>query len=143
MKNWQDCRELGDRLAWAMQKAGVSRSDLADACEVSTVAVGKWINNTSKNMKMDNLFTAAESCLVNAKWLGTGKGNPSAGIMAIYTDVSGPDLQIARDLSMLDDKNLRSVVRELIAARQATNSISEKSKKQGNRDEREKRPRGT
>lgn len=139
--NWQDCKTLGDRLQWAMDKAKVTRANLASACGVSTVSVGKWVNNDSKNMKMENLFTAAELCLVNAKWLGTGQGTPSAGITAIYTDVSGPDLQIARDLSKLDDKNLRGVIRELIVARQT--ATADKSKKQGNRDEREKRPRSS
>lgn len=141
--NWQDCKTVGERLKWAMDKAKVTRSDLASACGVSTVSVGKWLNNDSKNLKMENLFTAADLCLVNAKWLGTGQGTPSSGITAIYADVSGPDLQIARDLTKLDDKNLRAVVRELIAARQTTNAIADKPKRQGDRDEREKRPRSS
>lgn len=125
--NWQDCNNLGERLQWAMDKAGVTRADLAAACNVSTVAVGKWINNDSKNLRMENLFTAADLCLVSAKWLGTGAGNPGSGISAIYADVSGPDLQIAKDMTKLDDKNLRNMVRDLITARIGTAATTKPS----------------
>jgi transcriptional regulator with XRE-family HTH domain len=129
--NWQDCKNLGERLQWAMERASVSRSDLATACGVSTVSVGKWINNDSKNMKMENLFMAADLCLVNAKWLAIGAGNPSTGVPTIYADVSGPDLQIARDLTKLDDRGTRVVVRELIAAK--TSAAAELPQKTGKR----------
>lgn len=117
--NWQDCKTLGERLAWAMSKAQVSRARLAELCGVSTVAVGKWLSDETKDIRLANIFMAADLCLVNVKWLAIGEGNPSTGIPSIYTDVAGADLQIARDLTRLDDQRLRTTVRELVAARAA------------------------
>lgn len=134
--NWQDCETLGERLAWAMNKAQVSRSQVADACGVSAVAVGKWIGDETKDIRMSNLFTAADLCLVNVKWLAIGAGNPASGIPSIYTDVSGSDLQIARDLTKLDDQRLRTTVRELVAARAASLDKAPATKKPKARRER-------
>lgn len=131
MKDWHVCKSLGERLEWALERASVSRAALADACGTSTVSVGKWVNDNTKNMRMANLFTVARLCMANAEWLGTGEGSPTIGIPSIYQDIAGPDLQIARELTKLDDKKLRATIKELIAAKQnmAQKEIQAKGKK--------------
>jgi len=118
--DWKDCKTLGERLDWAMHKAKVSRSTMAEFCDTSTVSVGKWLNDDVNDMRMQNLFSAARLCIVNPIWLALGEGSPMAGIPSIYADVSGPDLQLARQLTALDDKGLRALVKELIASKAAT-----------------------
>jgi transcriptional regulator with XRE-family HTH domain len=119
MKDWKDCKDLGERLAWSLERSQVSRAQLAEACGVSTAAISKWLSNDTKNLKSENLFTAAELCVVNAKWLATGRDTPFTGIPAAYTQIAGPDLQIARELSELGDKKLRDVISELIKSKQS------------------------
>jgi transcriptional regulator with XRE-family HTH domain len=62
---------LEGRLRNAMAKAGTSASDLARECDVSPVAVGKWLKGGK--MKADSLAKASRALGVRDEWLRTGK----------------------------------------------------------------------
>lgn len=117
------------RLAWALAKSKVSQSRLADHCKVSSAAVSKWMHGHTKDLKMDNIFAAAEVCAVNARWLATNKGTPLDGINAAFAGISGGDIQLAKRLSEVDDRGLRSTVSELIAAKEVTQTTSKKTRR--------------
>lgn len=62
---------LGNRIAEAMHNKGITRKQLADALNISTMAVGNLINGTTK--KPRNLLEIAEILEVDPKWLQTGE----------------------------------------------------------------------
>jgi transcriptional regulator with XRE-family HTH domain len=69
-----DMSTLQSRLEQAMKHAKVKQAELASACGISSAAVAKWFGGSAKNLKMEHLFAVADLCLVDARWLATGKG---------------------------------------------------------------------
>lgn len=80
---------LQDRLKTALSEAHISANRLAKAVGVSHVAVGQWLNGTSKNIKGATAIKVAEALDVNLDWLLTGTGpkergkNPPRPVMAV------------------------------------------------------------
>lgn len=131
MKNWKDCKTLGERLKWSMDKSGVSTAQLAETCGISRVAVGKWLSDDIKDIKLPNFFAAAQLCVVNDRWLALGDGAPDRGIPSIYTDISGPDLNIARQLTALADKNLRKTIKSMLEHTRPAATATNQKKRSG------------
>ena len=75
---------FGDRLQKALdqinrerQDAGrdeVKKAHLAKACGVAPAAVSQWVSGETKNMKLENLFAAADFLGIEPRWLATGEG---------------------------------------------------------------------
>lgn len=66
---------LGERIEKEMNKKGLKRKDLADALNISTMAVGDLINNKTKKPRY--LVEISEVLNVDVKWLQTGEGEPA------------------------------------------------------------------
>jgi transcriptional regulator with XRE-family HTH domain len=62
---------IAERLDDAMREAGVNASQLAKACGVSHVSVGKWLKGGK--LSADNLAAAARAVGVSETWLRTGR----------------------------------------------------------------------
>lgn len=65
---------LAERLALALEHAGISRADLARACGVRQPSVSDWFSGKTKNLTGLNLMNAAAALGVRQEWLGSGKG---------------------------------------------------------------------
>lgn len=70
---------LQSRIGQAMKHGEKSAADLARACKISRVAVGKWVDGTSKKIKTEHAFAVADACNVEPRWLALGKGPMERG----------------------------------------------------------------
>ncbi|EFX92602.1 putative phage repressor [Actinobacillus ureae] len=66
---------LGERIERAMESKGLKRKDLAEALNISKMAVGDLINNKTKKPRY--LVEIADVLGVDVKWLQTGEGDIS------------------------------------------------------------------
>src|SRR5512134_1071331 len=69
-------KSVRERIRLAMQRAGVTQGQVAEACGVSGPAVNQWL--TGKTKKIDPRYLADVAACTNASldWLMTGKGAP-------------------------------------------------------------------
>lgn len=68
---------VGQRIALAVQHAGIFSYDLASMIGVSRRDVSLWtLNRAQPSTKM--LLKIADACLVDARWLATGISSPAA-----------------------------------------------------------------
>jgi phage repressor protein C with HTH and peptisase S24 domain len=65
---------LAERIKTARERAGMSKSDLARAVQVSPSAVLQWESGETKTVEGENLVKIAIATSVDPIWLGTGKG---------------------------------------------------------------------
>lgn len=65
---------IGERLMARLRELGLRKADLARAVKISDTAVGLWIKGETKDLRLDNLFLAADFLGVEARWLATGQG---------------------------------------------------------------------
>lgn len=70
---------LSERLKLAIERADVSKSDLAKACGVKPASVSDWLSGKSKSMRAPVAQKAAEFLNVSIIWLSTGEGSPELG----------------------------------------------------------------
>lgn len=101
-----------DRLKDAMGES-IRPVDLAKECKVSRAAVAKWLSGNLQNMKMENLFTCADYCRVNARWLATGKGPRGLDEGSPGTGFEPRHLALLRTYTNLP-KELRIPIRQVI-----------------------------
>jgi phage repressor protein C with HTH and peptisase S24 domain len=66
---------FGERITWALQRAGKNASDLARALRISRNAVSQW-KNDKNGPSQDSVSSAAKFLRINAHWLSTGEGSP-------------------------------------------------------------------
>jgi transcriptional regulator with XRE-family HTH domain len=78
---------LADRLTLAMKLARVSPTQLARDCELSSVAVHKWLSGKTVALRHETCLKAAAILRVNAEWLNTGRGDRSSETAREYHDV--------------------------------------------------------
>lgn len=83
---------LAERLFQAMKDIPITASELARACRISPVAVGKWLRGGQ--MKADSLALAARALGVREEWLRTGK-------LPRERDGAEEDRQIERVIGLL------------------------------------------
>lgn len=69
---------LSERLKLAIERAGVSKSDLAKACGVKPASVSDWLSGKSKSMRAPVAQKAADFLGVSVLWLSTGEGSPDS-----------------------------------------------------------------
>ena len=65
---------IGERLMARLRELGLRKADLARAVKISDTAVGLWIKGETKDLRLENLFAAADFLQVEARWLATGQG---------------------------------------------------------------------
>ena len=95
---------LGERIKLARLKAGVTKSALAAAADVSPSAVTQWENGDTKTLRSASVLAAAKALNVDYEWLATGKGEPDGNRAeqprAAY-GVSEAALEVARGFDQL------------------------------------------
>ncbi len=118
---------LGERFQKALDDAGISKSALAYACDVSPSAVTQWLNGDTKALKSATLLAAAKALNVNYEWLATGKGEPGgqrAEEPGAAYNVSAEALEVARGFDQLTPECKEHVRRQvqLLRGAQVDNS---------------------
>ena len=69
---------LQDRIKLALEKSGLSKTDLWKGCGVSSGTVTTWVKGPNQTISGVNLMNAAKLLGVNPDWLATGRGNISS-----------------------------------------------------------------
>lgn len=69
---------LQDRIKLALEKSGLSKTDLWKGCGVSSGTVTTWVKGPNQTISGVNLMNAAKVLGVNPDWLATGRGNMSS-----------------------------------------------------------------
>lgn len=67
-------RTLSERLAYALENAGMKQIELARAIHVNRTSVNDWLSGKTKNIRGDTLLKIATVLDVDPLWLSTGKG---------------------------------------------------------------------
>jgi len=69
-------KSVRTRIRDAMERAGVTQGQVAEACGVSGPAVNQWL--TGKTKRIDERYVAeiAACTGTSAAWLATGRGDP-------------------------------------------------------------------
>lgn len=65
---------LQDRIKLALEKSGLSKTDLWKGCGVSSSTVTTWFNGRNQSINGNNLLKAAKVLGVNPSWLADGQG---------------------------------------------------------------------
>lgn len=66
---------FNERLVFAMQRANMSKADLARKVGISPQAVGALVNGASNGPNHENLIKIARALRVSSDWLGAGQGD--------------------------------------------------------------------
>ncbi len=66
-------RTLAERLKYALEKSGKTKTDIWKACEVTSGAVTHWFDGTVREMMSEHLIVTAKVLGVDPEWLATGK----------------------------------------------------------------------
>lgn len=69
---------LQDRIKLALEKSGLSKTDLWKGCGVSSSTVSTWFNGRNQNINGGNLLKAANVLGVHPLWLANGQGDMRA-----------------------------------------------------------------
>ena len=97
-------KTLSERIASAMQDAGISQAELARRCGIKQPSVSGWLNGKSKYLRGENLLRAAQALGVDEHWLATGEG--SRKVVS-----SSSELQQASQLANLTKERISDAVR--------------------------------
>lgn len=81
-----------------------TQEGLAKSCAVTPAAVSQWVSGQTKNLRLENLFSAADYLGVEPRWLATGEG-PMRRRMQDLLDLTG--------LSDTQKVTLQTLVREI------------------------------
>ena len=91
--------DFADRLADAMQEAGLNGRALAALVGVKESSVSQWLSRTIKEIKAQHAFAIADALGVEVRWLVLGDGPRKAKFPRELLDLS-PD-QIAALTALL------------------------------------------
>lgn len=83
-----------ERLAWILTTRGVRKSELAKACGVSRSSVQEWVDGTTGDLKLDNLFSACDLLKIRPRWLALGQGG---------VDDNSPSPRLQELIAVLED----------------------------------------
>jgi predicted transcriptional regulator len=73
-----------DRIAWAIERSGRSKSAIAAACHVSPPSVSQWLSGVTTSLKPENLFALADATGVCARWLAVGEPGEGTHIIRAH-----------------------------------------------------------
>lgn len=85
MQTEYDLDSLGGRVGYALEKSGHTPSSAAVKINCKPQAIYQWIHGPTKNIKNDLIFKLSDITGFEARWITTGKGDPS------ITNVREPD----------------------------------------------------
>lgn len=69
-------KSVRERIRAAMQRAGVTQGQLAEACGVTGPAVNQWLTGKTRQIDPGHLVHVASCTNTSLKWLMTGEGAP-------------------------------------------------------------------
>lgn len=106
-----DTNNLSSRIKERRAVLGLTQQDVATKVGVSRVAVTKWENGDSQNIRLGNLLTLSKCLDCSVLWLISGKDTPAT---APHAEASGGQLSpriatIARALEHLPERKLRAI----------------------------------
>jgi transcriptional regulator with XRE-family HTH domain len=68
-------KTVAERLSAALsERRELTQSGLAKSCHVTPAAVSQWVSGQTKDLRLENLFSAADYLGVEPRWLATGEG---------------------------------------------------------------------
>lgn len=70
----QELKTKGERVAHALDAAGLTPAAAAKQIGCSREAIQQWISGRTKNIKNELLFSFSDLTRFEARWLATGKG---------------------------------------------------------------------
>jgi len=65
---------LKDRIQEAVAFSGKRPAQIARECGVTPAAVSMWMDGTTQNLRMEQLFALADATGYEARWIATGDG---------------------------------------------------------------------
>ena len=104
---------FSERLNAAFLDSGMTKSELARRCNMTSAAIIFLINGSTKEMAGGNVFPIADALGVSARWLMTGK-QPRPIDGAVPTPESDPQVELlAKRIAMLNARK-RAALLELL-----------------------------
>nr|WP_312250418.1 S24 family peptidase [Stenotrophomonas geniculata] len=71
---------LAERLTLAIERAQITKAELARRVGISAPSVNGWFSGKAKFLRGENLLAAAKALGVSEAWLATGKGSMYSGV---------------------------------------------------------------
>ena len=93
-----DGSTFSERLADAMQEAGITGRALAAAVGVQESSVSQWLSSKIKSLSGEHLFAVADTLGVEARWLLTGRGPRRPRVPPDLSDLTDDQLAALRSL---------------------------------------------
>ena len=93
-----DGSTFSERLADAMQEAGITAAALSAATGASQSAVSQWLSSKIKSLSGDHLFAVADTLGVEPRWLLTGRGPRKPRVHPDLSDLSDDQIAALRAL---------------------------------------------
>lgn len=94
---------ITERLAIALERSGMSQSDLARRVRLTRGSVNGWLKGRAVNLRPPHLFAVADALNVEARWLATGEGPMER------TALSPDQTTLIREYHTLDTKEREAV----------------------------------
>ena len=85
---------LQDRIKLALEKSGLSKTDLWKGCGVRSSTVTSWFKGPNQTISGINLMNASKILGVNPDWLATGNGEMKAEIYSLNNGAIEPYIEI-------------------------------------------------
>lgn len=85
---------LQDRIKLALEKSGLSKTDLWKGCRVRSSTVTSWFKGPNQTISGINLMNASKILGVNPDWLATGNGEMKAEIYSLNNGAVEPSIEI-------------------------------------------------
>ncbi len=85
---------LQSRIKLALEKSGLSKTDLWKGCGVRSSTVTSWFKGPNQTISGVNLMNASKILGVNPDWLATGNGDMKAEIYSLNNRALEPSIEI-------------------------------------------------
>ena len=117
MMKLQDLKTKGERVAYALDAAGLTPAAAAKQLKCSREAIQQWISGKTKNFRNELLFSFADLTHFEARWIATGKGPVRAAPKPVDED----EQTLALTFRSLDERGRATVL--AIAQREASYQV--------------------
>lgn len=109
-------RTWNERLNWALRDRGVTKAELARACDIERASVTEWTNGKTKDPKLRPFFLACDLLKVRPRWLALGEGMPdlapSDSPKHHHESVVDTITRLAEHLSVAEQRNVLNILQE-------------------------------
>lgn len=116
----QDLKTKGERVAYALEVAGLTPSAAAKQLKCSREAIQQWISGKTKDIKNDLLFSFSDLTRFEARWIATGKGPPRSAPHPVDEE----EQNLAQTFRSLDERGRATVMG--VAQREANYQVKPK-----------------